>query len=417
MKTKNIEISAQPFAVNGRRYLPPAKPIAVICIDGCADEYLSVSLARERMPHLREILKTGHRSLVRAALPTFTNVNNSSIVTGCPPSETGIGGNFMIDPETGAEVMTNSPEYLQLDTILAAAECAGRKVAMVTAKDKLRKLLSKGMNGIAFSVEKAEQSNLSAFGIDNIVRQVGPTPPIYSAEASVYVLRAGVELIRSEKADFCYLTLTDFMQHTYPPEAEESLEFYNALDQQLGRLRELNCLIAMTADHGMNAKTTGDGQPNVVYLESELRQVYQEPIQVICPITDPYVVHHGALGSAVMVYLDDSLDKSEIAQQIFSMKGISEVYPRDVAASKLQLPYDRIGDLFVLAQRDYVIGKTPEYHDLGKLEGNLRSHGGRYEEMVPMILSFPLNPTYYRLSQGDPRNFDIFEFACNGSNF
>ena len=414
MTAATLNVARCNFSVNGRDYSPPAVPLAVICIDGCGDEYLSISLARGRMPRLAEMLKTGHRSLVRGALPSFTNVNNCAMVTGCPPRETGIGGNYIIDPDTGEEVMTNSSSFLRRETILAAAADAGRKVAMVTAKDKLRELLSKNLQGIAFSAERADEVSVETNGIAQIIPHVGEKPAIYSADASLYVLKSGVYLIESGQADFCYLTLTDFMQHKYAPEHPESLAFYQAIDHELGRLLDLGCVVAATADHGMNAKCDADGAPNVVYLETELTKKFGEGIKVICPITDPYVVHHGALGSAVTVYLPERLDKRDVADWIFSLTGVAEVHQRASAVQKLELPEDRIGDLFVLSNRDYVIGRTPDDHDLSQLQSQLRSHGGRYEEMVPLLVSHPLNDQYYAKSQGDPRNFDIFDFACNG---
>ena len=407
--------ATQSFHVNGRTYDPPHRPVVVVCIDGCADEYLSVSMAQGRMPHTAALARDGYRGLVRGALPSFTNVNNSAIVTGLPPSETGIGGNYFLDPDTGEEVMMNAPSYLQADTILAAAARAGRKVAMVTAKDKLRALLSKGMTGIAFSAEKADEVNLEVHGIADVESRLGLAPAIYSAASSVYVLQAGVYLLESGQADFLYLSLTDYMQHAYAPEEAPSLAFYEDLDREIGKLRALGAVMGLTADHGMNAKVGATGQPNVVYLESVLREQFGEGIRVICPITDPYVVHHGALGSAVTVYVPDRLDRDVVGRWILQLEGISEVYDREMAALKLELPARRIGDLFVLSNRDYVLGRTPEHHDLSQLKARLRSHGGRYEEMVPMVLSEPLNATYRARAGGDPRNFDIFEFTCNGA--
>ena len=367
------------------------------------------------MPNLLRMSQHGYRGLVRGALPSFTNVNNCAIVTGTPPCETGIGGNYILDPETGEEVMTNSSRFLRNETILAAASAAGKRVAMVTAKDKLRELLAKGMReGIAFSAEKADETTVAEHGIADVCSLVGPKPPIYSADASLYVLHAGVNLIESERADFCYLSLTDYMQHKYAPEDPASLDFYAALDGYLGQLLQLGAIVAATADHGMNAKCLPDGTPHVVYLETELRREFGADVRVICPITDPYVVHHGALGSAVTVYLPSGADRAAAGRWLLARDGITEVYDREMAVQKLELPGDRIGDLFVLAARDVVLGRTPEHHDLSQLEETLRSHGGRYEEMVPMVLSEPLSPTYYRRAQQDPRNFDIFDFACNG---
>jgi len=406
--------ATSPFSINGRTYTPPNRPIAVLCLDGCADEYLSVSLAHGKMPNVAAMLKHGYRGFVRGALPSFTNVNNCAIVTGLPPVKTGICGNFFLDPESGEEVMMNSPRYLKADTLLAAAAQAGRKVAMVTAKDKLRALLSKGMDGIAFSAEKADEATMEVNGIEDVESLVGPKPEIYSAEASLYVLRAGVRLLEKGMADFLYLSLTDYMQHKFAPEAKESLEFYEAIDTAIGQLLALNAVVGATADHGMNAKSDAEGNPRVIYVESLLNDHFGSGFRVICPITDPYVVHHGALGSAVTVYVPDHIDTESVGRWLLLQDGISEVYDRELAKAKLELPPDRIGDLFVLSGRDVVVGRTPGHHDLGKLEGRLRSHGGRYEEMVPMLISEPLNASYMALAAGDPRNFDIFEFTCNG---
>ena len=389
--------------------------MAVICADGCAEEYLSLGFAHGELPHLAKQAANGYCGLARGALPSFTNVNNCAMVTGTAPLQTGIGGNYIIDPETGEEVMTNSSRFLRNDTILAAASAAGRKVAMVTAKDKLRELLSKGMNGIAVSAEKADEVSAEVNGIDDIESLAGPKPSIYSGEASLYALRVGVELLAAGRADFLYLSLTDYMQHKYAPEAPESREFYRGIDAEVGRLLDLGAVVGITADHGMNAKCNAAGEPNVIYLETELTREFGVGCRVICPITDPYVVHHGALGSAVTVYLPDNLDREAAANWIAALDGVTEVHTRESAVAKLELPGDRIGDLFVLSGRDWVIGRTPEHHDLRKLEGTLRSHGGRYEEMVPFLISEPLNAKYTALAKGDPRNFDIFDFVCNGT--
>ncbi|MGI9173970.1 MAG: phosphonoacetate hydrolase [Rhodothermales bacterium] len=409
-------IATEPFTCNNRTYHPPARPVVVICLDGCADEYLDVSLVRGRMPRLHAVLAGGgYRGRVRGALPSFTNVNNASIVTGTPPSEHGISGNFFLDPETGEEVMMNAATYLRTETILAKAAQAGRKVAMVTAKEKLRDLLSHDLSGIAFSAEKADQAREDTHGITDVPALVGEeTPPIYSAEASLFVLKAGVALIEQGRADLLYLSLTDYMQHKYPPERPESLDFYEALDRELGRMLDLGAVMGATADHGMNAKQQADGTPNVIYLERLLRKEFGNELRVILPITDPYVLHHGSLGSFAVVHLQNGAAADEVARRLIEMEGITEVYDRPTAARKLELPQDRIGDLVVLSGRDVVLGRTPEDHDLSNVQTGLRSHGGRYEEMVPLLLSEPLTSEYMRKASADPRNFDVFDFTING---
>jgi phosphonoacetate hydrolase len=385
-------------------------------MDGSADEYLDTTLLHDRMPNLKKMSLQGYRGMARGALPSFTNVNNSSIVTGVSPAIHGICGNFFFDTARNEEVMMNSSEYLRAETILAAAAKAGRKVAVVTAKEKLRDILSHQLKGIAFSAEKADQTTTATHGIEKANSVLGlPVPAIYSADASLFVLRAGVALIEKDMADFLYLSLTDYMQHTYAPDTEQSLAFYEAIDNELGKLIALGAVVGATADHGMNAKVKEDGTPNVLFIETMLTKEFGPGFRVICPITDPYVKHHGALGSYVVVHLPDVSKAAEIQQWLLNQPGITEVYDRDTAVRLLEQPKDRIGDLIVLSARDVVVGRTPEHHDLKALDGTLRSHGGRYEEMVPFIISHPLDPVYKMRASGDPRNFDVFDFTINGT--
>jgi phosphonoacetate hydrolase len=412
-----MTISTNPFSVNGKTYQPSAHPIVVICIDGSADEYLDITMAHDRMPNLKRMTVNGYRGMVRGALPSFTNVNNSSIVTGASPAVHGISGNFFYNAAIDQEVMMNSSEYLRAETLLAAAANAGRKVAVVTAKEKLRDILSYKLNGIAFSAEKANLATKETHGIENAEEVIGfPTPAIYSAAASLFVLRAGTALIKKGIADFLYLSLTDYMQHTYAPEAEESLAFYEAMDAEIGKMIALGAIVGATADHGMNAKVKADGTPNVLFVEDMLEAQFGAGFRVICPITDPYVKHHGALGSYVVVHVPDTTKVGAIKDWLILQPGITEVYDKATAARVLEQPEDRIGDLVVLSGRDVVVGRRPQYHDLSALDGSLRSHGGRYEEMVPMIISHPLNSAYKMKAAGDPRNFDIFDFTVNGTN-
>ncbi len=411
------------FTVNGRTYRPPARPVVVICLDGSATEYFDAAGARGRMPHWQRLSVAGYRGMARAAMPTFTNVNNSSIVTGVPPSVHGIGGNFFYDTAMQQEVMMNSARFLRAETLFPAAQRAGRRVAVVTAKEKLRDIFSHGLTGpngaggIAFSSEKAREARVETHGIGDVEALVGPTPAIYSGEASLYVLRAGVRLLEAGRADFLYLSTTDFMQHAYAPEAAEALDFYAAIDVELGRLLSLDAVVGITADHGMNAKQRPDGSPNVIYLESELVEKYGPGFRVILPITDPYVVHHGALGSFAQVHLPVGHTEAlaeDVRTWLLSRTGITEVLPRVLAAQLMELPLDRMGDLVVASGRNVVLGRTPEYHDLKALHGGLRSHGGRYEEMVPLALSESPAPWVWGRLRGDVRNFDVFELTCNG---
>jgi phosphonoacetate hydrolase len=414
------EFSTRTFSVNARVYAPPARPVVVICLDGSADEYLDAAIVRGRMPNLQRISVSGYRGLARGAMPSFTNVNNASIVTGVSPAVHGISGNFFYDATTGAEVMMNSAKFLRCETIFPAAVRAGRKVAVVTAKEKLRDIFASGLieeGGIAFSSEKAGQATKETHGVAAVEKLVGhSTPPIYSGEASLYVLRAGVALLRNGAADFLYLSTTDFIQHKHSPAAPEAVEFYAGIDTELGKLLDFGAVVGLTADHGMNAKQKPDGAPNVIYLESLLEENFGTGFRVILPITDPYVAHHGARGSFAVVHLPPDVSarrKFNVLHFLNHLPGVTEVYGRN-AAEKLELPADRLGDMVVISGRDVVLGRTPEYHNLKALQAGLRSHGGRYEEMVPFILSESLKLEYAAKAAADPRNFDIFDFTVNG---
>ena len=414
-------ISSKPFSANGVAYAPRPVPSVAICLDGSSDEYLDAAMARGRMPVLSEFARSGYRGLARAAMPTFTNVNNTSIVTGVPPSVHGIGGNFFYDTQAGREVMMNSSSFVRAETIFAAARKAGRKVGVVTAKEKLRDIFAAGLisgesPGIAFSSEKADQAVPESHGIGGVEALVGHLKPaIYSGEASLYVLWAGAALLRHGLADLLYLSTTDYMQHKYSPDQPEALDFYARIDEAIGVLISLGAVVAVTADHGMNAKQRVDGTPNVVYLETELEKRFGPGFRVILPITDPYVVHHGALGSFAVVHVPAHVDLTAVRGFLWGLGGVTEVHDREIAARLMELPEDRLGELVVASGRDAVLGRTPAYHDLSALEGGLRSHGGRYEEMVPFLFSTPLKGPYLARAAGDPRNFHIFDFLLNGT--
>ncbi len=345
-------------------------------------------------------------------MPSFTNPNNLSIVTGVPPSVHGICGNYFFDPERGEEVMMNDPRHLRVGTILAAFSAAGAKVAVITAKDKLRKLLGHGMKGICFSSEKADQASLAENGIENVLERVGmPLPSVYSAALSEFVFVAGVKLMERERPDLMYLSTTDYIQHKAAPGTAVANDFYAMIDRNLARLDELGATIVVTADHGMNAKHGADGRPNVIYLQDSLDAwIGKDSARVILPITDPYVVHHGALGSFALVYLPATADQRAVSERIAALPGIEAVLTRAQAAERFELPPDRIGDIVVVSRRDTVIGTSRDRHDLSGLDVPLRSHGGTSEQKVPLLVN--------RRIAGQPqgrrwRNFDAFDLGLN----
>ena len=225
-----------------------------------------------------------------------------------------------------------------------------------------------------------------------------PLPSVYSADLSEFVFAAGVKLMQQRRPDVMYLSTTDYIQHKHAPGTAGANAFYTMMDGYLAALDAMGCVIALTADHGMNAKVGMDGKPDVIYLQDWFDAwLGTAAARVILPITDPYVVHHGALGSFATVYLQAVL-------------GIEVVLPRAQAAERFELPADRIGDLVVVSERFTVLGTSAARHDLSSLEVPLRSHGGISEQRVPLILNRPL----LRLDASHRfRNFDAFDLALN----
>ena len=408
--------------VNQRRDRLPSQPTVVVCVDGCDRESIAQAVAAGAMPWMARTLATGTALVADCVVPSFTNPNNLSIVTGAPPSVHGICGNYLFDVASGCEVMMNDPKWLRAPTILAALSTAGQRCAVITAKDKLRRLLGFGMAGICFSSEKADTATELDNGITGVVGLVGmAVPDVYSAELSEFVFAAGLKLMQRQggRPDLVYLSTTDYIQHKHAPGTAGANAFYGMMDRYLGQLDALGCIIALTADHGMNAKTGLDGQPDVVYLQDLLDgwlgvAAGASAARVILPITDPYVVHHGALGSFATVYLPSNLqsstDVAALAERLAARRGIEGVFTREQAAAHFELPADRIGDLVVVSERSTVIGTSAARHDLSALEVPLRSHGGTAEQRVPLILNRAIAGLDL---QRRWRNFDAFDLALN----
>lgn len=400
------------LTVNQRTYKPPRQPTVVVCVDGCEPDYIGQAVAAGQMPWMKRTLAEGSGLVADCVVPSFTNPNNLSIVTGAPPSVHGICGNYLYDTASGTEVMMNDPKWLRAPSLLAALADAGHSVAVVTAKDKLRRLLGHGMQGICFSSEKADAVTKEEHGITGVLDMVGmPVPSVYSAKLSEFVFAAGVQLMKRRKPQVMYLSTTDYVQHKHAPGTAGANTFYAMMDRYLAQLDHLGCVVAVTADHGMNAKVGLDGRPDVIYLQDWFdAQLGPAQARVILPITDPYVVHHGALGSFATVYLPAGTAAAPIVAQLKELHGMEVVLDREAAAQRFELPADRIGDIVCVSERFTVIGTSAEKHDLSGLDAPLRSHGGISEQRVPLILNRKLNgfDTTRRL-----RNFDAFDLALN----
>lgn len=404
------------FSVNDRTYNTSGTPVVVICIDGSEPDYHLEAIKAGRMPWLAEVLESGRGTSWEAhcAMPALTNPNNVSIATGQPPAVHGISGNYIFDTTSGEEVLMNDKKFLRAPTLFAAANEAGLDVVVVTAKDKLRRLLGAGVvedgpsldgsgefvapsrRGICFSAEKADQATVEDNGIDGVLDLVGlPLPSVYSADLSIFALAAGVEIFKTRGADLMYLSLTDYIQHKNAPGTEPANDLYAQIDHYASELEALGAIVILTADHGMSAKTDANGKTNVLFVEDEVRTILGstdvEPgtdgLRVILPITDPYTVHHGALGSFASVYLPDGADLDSTIEALRSLEGVQAAYSREEAAATFSLPPDRIGDIVVLGEAGTAVGRYAAWHDLSGLDAPLRSHGALGELQIPFLIN------------------------------
>lgn len=410
------QMSPVNVSVNGRSYAWPRVTAIAICLDGCEPAYLDEAIKAGLMPALVKIMEKGTVRMAHSVIPSFTNPNNMSIATGRPPSVHGICGNYLYERETGKEVMMNDPRFLRAPTVFKAYYDAGARVAVVTAKDKLRALLGHGLSfdedrAICFSSEKSDKSTKAEHGIDNASVWLGrPVPEVYSAELSEFVFAAGVKLLKTFKPDVMYLTTTDYVQHKYAPGVPEANAFYEMFDKYLAELDALGAAIVVTADHGMKPKHKADGSPDVIYVQDLLDDwLGKDAARVILPITDPYVVHHGALGSFATAYLPEGTDHADIMARLAKIEGIAVVLDNAAACERFELPNDRIGDIVFLSTENKTLGTSEHRHDLAALNEPLRSHGGLTEQVVPFIVNRKLPDL-----PGEPelRNFDAFHYAA-----
>lgn len=403
--------------VNGRSYQWPKKPVVAICIDGSQPEYIEEAIKAGVMPWTANVVAGGGSDLrAECVVPSFTNPNNISIVTGVEPSVHGICGNFYYDRENDKEVMMNEPHLLRTQTIFKAFQDAGAKITIITAKDKLRRLLGNGLTfgetgAVCFSSEKSDQANLEEHGIEDVLELVGmEVPSVYSGELSEFIFAAGVKILETQRPDIMYLSTTDYIQHKFAPGSDGANNFYAMMDTYWAQLDALGAIIALTADHGMHAKHDESGNPDVIYLQTLLDEKFGTGnTRVILPITDPYVVHHGALGSFATVYLEDHLNDA-VRAYLSSIPGLQSVYSNQQGAQEFGLAPDRTGDIIVVSEQRKVLGTTEQRHDLTGLDVPLRSHGGVTEQIVPLIVNHPvtgLDPNH-RL-----RNFDVYDIALN----
>jgi phosphonoacetate hydrolase len=408
--------------LNDVSYRWPAQPVVVVCIDGGDPAYIEQGLRDGIIPNIARFIREGFSTLAEGTVPSFTCPNNMSLITGAPPAVHGISGNYYLN-ERGEAVVMTGPELLRSRTILAEFADAGAKVVSITAKDKLRKQLGKDLDltrgNVSFSSEKADQCTLAENGIQNVLELVEmPLPDMYSMDLSLFVLEAGIKLLERFRPEVMFLSLTDYIQHKHAPGDPVANEFYSRIDAAFGRLAAQGAVVALTADHGMNDKSTADGKPNVIYLQDILDQEFGAgDTKVICPITDSFVKHHGALGGFVRVWCrGGKATPQAIIELVQDLPGVAMALSKDEVCRRFELPPDREGDVAVIGDVGTVIGAAAAEHDLSNLaDARLRSHGAVTEARVPFILSRPVSTDFLqRATSGPLQSYQLFDFAING---
>ncbi len=341
----------------------PGRKILIVLVDGFGPEYLE----RSDTPTLKRLCAEGAYKVGRSVIPSVTNVNNASLVTACFPSEHGITTNFWRDRQTGKSFEMESSEFLLRPTIFERVKKQGLRTALVTAKDKVRTLCARGAD-IELSAENPTEE---------YVRKIGKQENMYSPSVNYWTFRAARHILKHERVDLMYLSTTDYMMHTYAPEAAPSLEHLHMLDGLLGEIVDDHPRIELylTADHGMNAKHEAIDVTRVL----GARSVAAETVPII---RDKHKVHHGDLGGACYVFLDHQADLPKAVDILKATPGVEEVFDAQTAARLFHLYPQRIGDLLVLGAKDTAFGDLTRAREPAKV----RSHGSRHEARVPLVV-------------------------------
>ena len=340
------------------------RKILILCIDAGSHDYLAAS----DMPTLRKLAEAGFYRHANAVIPSVTNVNNVSIATGTFPETHGITTNYHVDRTTGKGEFIEDNRFLLTPTLFETAKSRkfADKTALFVTKQKLLRMLETGAD-IAVAAEAPPPE---------YIRIAGQVEPIYSIEINWWLLRAVRETLRRDDPELVYCSTTDWVQHKYAPDAEPSQRHLTRLDQIIGDIvdddpeRE----IYITADHGMLDKT-------IALDPGSLLTEHGIAASAIPIIKDRYVAHHGNLGGAAYVFLKNSTDAPKAVEKLLSTPGIEEVYAAEDAASTFRLHRERIGDLFVLADKTTVFGELETAIE----PTTVRSHGSRHESYVPII--------------------------------
>jgi phosphonoacetate hydrolase len=341
----------------------------VFLIDGFDPAYLQPA----RMPRLAALMKAGAATLDgRGVLPSLTNVNHVSLLTGTFPERHGLSTNFYFDRASWSEVFMDQVSFVKEPLLFERLKTAGWSTAMVTAKEKLTRLLRRGLDQCVDMKGHPEAFRAAA----------GLPPDIFSLEINLWVLRMAREVATRTAPDLLYVATTDYPQHKLAPEEPAMQAYLAEHDQLLGELFDAydldETVVMFTADHGMNAK------PRSV---SPVRLLAEAGIAAhgVPLIRDGLYAHHRDLGGALYLYFKDPRAVDEARDVLLDARGIDEVVSGD-QAGRDRLPADRVGDLICWGARDTALGIWGDGPPRRE-EAGLRSHGSKHEQRIPMIVA------------------------------
>ncbi|PSP56415.1 hypothetical protein BRC72_12165 [Halobacteriales archaeon QH_7_66_36] len=342
----------------------------VVCLDGLDPTYLDAV----ETPAWDTLAERGRQGTCKAVVPTLTNVNNAAITTARPPTDHGIPGNTLFDPDTGEREYVRSAEHRQADTWLGDVVADGGSAAAVVVKEKLRDLL------FGESVDAASAEEPPA----RLEEAVGEAPGVYSGEASAWALAAAAHVRETREPDVLYVSTTDVIPHKHEPGTAPAADWVQALDEGLAALARPGDELVVTADHGMSAKSLCVDLPTV------LANAGYDAEVVRC-IRDAHTYHHRNLGGAAYVHLDGAGEGA--LDLLADVEGVDAVLDREAAADKYRLPADRIGDALVLGTKESVFGPiggdaetaVDGDPDATHATVGLRSHGSAHERTVPYV--------------------------------
>ncbi len=349
----------------------PARRALVFLIDGFDPEYIRSS----DLPNLRALGRAGAFTLDgRGVMPSLTNVNHVSLMTGTFPARHGLSANFYYDRASGKEVFMDQAAFVQEPLLFERAKAAGWSTALVTAKEKLTRLLRRDLD-LCVDMSSAPPE---------VLKVVGPPPDIFSLEINLWVLRMAREVAARYAPRFLYVATTDYPEHKLPPESPEMRAHLKEMDALIGEIVACfdltDSVVALTADHGMNAKTRSVS-PVRVLAEAGIRA------RGVPLIKDGLFAHHRDLGGSLYLFLEHPEAAGDALRALRGAPGIEVVLPR-AEAGRYQLPPERIGDLLCFGQRQWALGIWGE-GDAVREETGLRSHGSVHEQTIPMLVAGP----------------------------